>query len=670
MKPKAYTKKDFAWTKWSPANITTLVPKIIAEKKKRYAAVKRVPASKRTFENTVHAIEASDYGIEDDISRINLLLNLSPSVKVRETATEAFNTLMKELVEIEYDKDIYRAFCEYAEKKEKLSGPRKKLVDDMARGYRRMGFGLSDAKQKKLKELTQRENVLSIKFDKNINDHKGHITLSKKETDGLPEHFLAGLPRDKRGRYLVTLAYPDIIPFLQNATNEKKRKEILDKNLRKGGVRNIAIIKELLKLRHERVRILGYKNYAEYATEPRMAKDSETVMHFIDDLVRKLRKGVVADKRALRDLKREMTGDRRAEISYYDLPSGVLSYYIEQHKRRYLGIDPNEISEYFPLDVVRKGMFAIYEKLFSIRFTRLTGYPTWHKDVEMYAVKNAQSKSKQPIAYFMLDLHPREGKYGHAAMLDVVGGRTETDEHGKKHYVTPVACMMANFTKPQKKRPSLLTHEEVETFFHEFGHVMHGILTRAEIGSQAGTRVARDFVEAPSQMLQNWVWQKETLAMLSGHYKNKKKKLPDHLLEKMLAVKDHMLRYTTMRQLVFARFDMLIHQGVPRKDINKIFDDVMRDLLGLPMPKDAIFPAGFGHLVGYAAGYYGYMWSLVYATDMFTRFKRGGILSKNIGMQYRREILEKGSSVEEMELLKKFLGRKPNNKAFLKELGL
>jgi len=668
MKTKTYTMADFAWTKWMPKDMARMAPKILAIKKERYAAVKHIAKEKRTFENTVFAIEASDYDINDDIARIELLLNVSPNKSLREAAKKTIDTLTKGMVEIEYDEELYHAFCEYAEKKEKLSGARKKLFDDRARGYRRMGFGLSAAKRNKLKKLTQRINKLSIEFDKNINDHNDHITLREKEAGGLSKDFLAGLSRDKSGKYIVTLEYPDIIPFLQNSTNEQKRKDILDKNLQKGGRRNMTILAELLRLRHEMAQTLGYKNYAEYATETRMAKNPKAVMRFIEGLIRKLRKGVAEDKQTLRDLKRKMTGDITAEISYYDLPSVALSYYREQHKRQHFGIDTTKVSEYFPLDVVRSGMFQIYEKLFSVRFIRLTGYPTWHKDVEVYAVKN--TRNEETISYFMLDLHPREGKYGHAAAAPIVAGRIEKDKSGSEYYVAPITCMMTNFTKPTSRKPSLLTHEEVETFFHEFGHVVHGVLTKAPFESQSGTSVTRDFVEAPSQMLQNWVWQKETLKLLSGHYKNKKKKLPDRLLKKMIMTKNHMVAYSTMRQLVFALFDMKLHFGVARKDTAKIFDEETRDLLGLVMPKGAIFPAGFGHLVGYAAGYYGYMWSLVYAADMFTRFEKGGILNNKIGMAYRAEILEKGSSVDESELIKKFLGRKPSNKAFLKEIGL
>jgi thimet oligopeptidase len=265
-----------------------------------------------------------------------------------------------------------------------------------------------------------------------------------------------------------------------------------------------------------------------------------------------------------------------------------------------------------------------------------------------------------------LDLFPREGKYGHAAVFGIIAGRSE--DYAETSYKAPFASMVANFNKPSELRPSLLSHDEVETFFHEFGHLVHNVLTTCRFGSQSGTSVAWDFVEAPSQMLEHFVWDKEMLNRLSKHYKLGKP-LPDDALVNLLGSKMHMIATFVMRQLVFALYDLIIHTDQTVDSVSLYKDLVLKNLGHSPSPEQ-IFPAGFGHLMGYDAGYYGYMWSKVYAVDMFSRFKQSGLLDRGVGKDYRNWILEKGSSLEEIDLVKGFLGREPSNSPFLEEIGV
>jgi thimet oligopeptidase len=357
-------------------------------------------------------------------------------------------------------------------------------------------------------------------------------------------------------------------------------------------------------------------------------------------------------------LKRELTKDPQAQLEYYDI-----AYYGEQLRHKKFNIESEKIREYFPLQIVKEGMMEIYSKLLGASFKKIDGYPTWHPDTEFYEVTDA--KDKKTIAYFILDLYPRENKYGHAAVQSWTEGWLDGDT-----YNTPVAVMMANFPKPSAEHPSLMSHDEVNTFFHEFGHIMHHLLTTAKYASYAGTSVARDFVEAPSQMLENWVWDEEMLGILSGHYKDSKKKLPKEHLDNLLKAKQHLIAYDSTRQFCIALFDLQLHTK-KIKDVSGLFDKLMYEYTGIKRPKKNIWPAGFGHICGgYDAGYYGYMWSKVYSCDMFTRFQKEGLLNTKTGTDYRNWILEPGSSMEEGDLVKGFLGRKPNNKAFLKEIGL
>ncbi len=662
MEVKTYTKKDFLWTKWDAKTIKSFTPKILAYKKKVYAEIKKIKKEDRTFENTIYALESSDYLFGSQIMAIETLSMVSPIESVRNTTKNTIKKLGQKMVDIEHDKGLYNAVLEYRAgpnyKKEKLSEEEKKLLIDTIKEYRRMGFDLSEKKQKRLKEIFKRLSKLSNDFNNNINEYYDFILVTRNELNGLPERYINSLIKDKKtGKYKVTLEYPDIGPFMTHADNNEKRKELADKNLQKGGRENMKILREILKLRYEKAKLLGYKNHADYVTEMRMVKSGTNATRFVTRLASKLKKGTKHDILELTSLKREITGDKKSNLLYYDL-----SYYSEKLKEKKYNINTEKIREYFPFKKVIKGTFEIYQKLFGIKFEKLNNYPTWHKDVPVYRVKD----NGKIISYFMLDLYPRKNKYGHACAQQIVSGRTETF-HGDK-YIAPLAVMIANFPKPRPDVPSLLDHREVETFFHEFGHIMHSVLTKSKYASQSGYHAVCDFVEAPSQMLENWTWNEKMIGLMSGHYKTKKP-LPMSDLKNLLKIKNHLVCYSNTRQLAQSYFDLFIHTKLPTRPIERIGQDIIYNYTSIRQPKESIFPAGFGHLIGYDAGYYSYMWSLVYASDMFTRFKKEGLLNSKTGRDYRIWILEKGSSVEEIELVKKFLGRNPNNKAFLKEIG-
>jgi len=457
----------------------------------------------------------------------------------------------------------------------------------------------------------------------------------------------------------VTLAYPDYHPFMANAENDKRWKELGEKYLQKGGGKNMKLLERILKLRYENARLLGYQNHIDYKTEVRMAKNARTARGFVSTLLAKVTKPTRRDVDRLLKLKYDLGHGDGAALQYHEV-----NYYAERLRKKLFDINTEKIREYFPLETVEKGTFEIYGKLLGVQFKKLSGYPLWHKDVSLYEVTD----KGRVISYILFDLYPRENKYSHACVEMLVPGRYESYSI-KENYHAPVAVMIANFPQPHGKLPSLLSHAEAETFFHEFGHMMHVALTKVPYVSQAGYNVKWDFAEAPSQMLENWVWDKKMLKILSRHYTTGKV-LSGKILNNLLKAKNHMVHYNTARQFTLALFDLTIHGGSAPKDIAKLYNDLARTYQHMHMSSNAIFPAGFGHLMGYDAGYYGYMWSKVYAADMFTRFKKEGILNPRTGRDYRTWILEKGGSREEIDLVKGFLKRKPNNKAFLKEIGL
>ncbi len=652
---KTYSPKNFAWTKWKPKDFKDFPKKAIEEIKNDYAVIKKIPAKERTFENTLVALERAGKVYGEKLGFVGFLAEVSPEKEVREAAQKVEEEYSKKIVDIIYDKNVYRAVKEYTSRKEKLDGEKRILFEDTLRSYKRMGFDLSDAKQKLLKINLKELSKLGLEFRKNINNYKDHITLSKEESWGLGDIYLNGLKKDKKGNYIVTLEYPDIGPFLENSPNDEKRKEITDKNMRKGGIINIKVLEKMIKLRHENSGILGYKSFAHYAIEERMAKKPETVMSFLKNIEKKIIKSARKEREEVLELKREIKKDKKAKYEYFD------SYYVNQLKKKKYSVDNEKIREYFPFEKVKSGMFEIYQTILGVKFEKLNNYPLWHEDVELYAVKDGGGI----ISYFAMDLFPRVGKYGHAAAFPLINGREED-----RVYIAPLASLVCNFPKPTKEIPSLLSHNEVETFFHEFGHIMHDVLTKARYESQSGFSVAWDFVEMPSQMLENWTWNGEMLKKMSGHYKTGEP-LPNELVNKMLKAKNFMIASHYLRQMFLALYDMELHYKKTKGNIANIYGKMAKNILNIELPKTQLYPAGFGHIgAGYAAGYYSYAWAENYAADMFTRFEKEGLLNKKTGADYRKWILEKGSSMKEIDLIKGFLGRAPNNKAFLRHIGV
>lgn len=658
-----YTAEHFAFVHWNKEDIKRELRIALREKRRDYKKIKSIPPEERTFENTPYALDASHHGLWRS-HIINLLMNISPSEEIRNVAAQELEKFEKALVDIEYDKDIYRALKEYAEKGEPLEKADHKLLKDVLREYRRMGFDLPEEKQTKLKENLKKLSKLSNRFQKNINDYKDYIVVTREELTGLPEHYINHLRRDETGNYLVTLEYPDLHPFMENAENAEKRRELSEKHLRKGGPKNIALAQELLRLRHENALLLGYPHHAAYQIEPKMAKTPEAVLQFLHELTERVTPALQKELSLLEHTKQTLLKNKKATLEHSDF-----AYLVNQHKKELHGIDKEKLREYFPFSRVKEGMFGVYQTLFSVRFERVPDIKLWHADAELYAVKPAD-RDDEILAYFILDLYPREGKYGHAAAFNMISGHATTYQ-GKK-YVTPLACMVANFPKPGQDHDSLMSHDEIETFFHEFGHILHEILTQVAHISQSGFSVAWDFVETPSQMFESWAWDKQVIRSLSSHYQTGEA-LPDKTINQLIASRSHMAALWTMRQLCYTLFDMRLHTETRNReeDPNLVYTQLYEQYFGIPFPKNTSILSGFGHFAGgYDAGYYGYLWARVYAADLFSVFQKDGALNEATGKRFLETLLSKGSSDEEMNLVKAFLGREPLQEAFLKELGL
>ncbi|KAK5661215.1 hypothetical protein OQA88_11107 [Cercophora sp. LCS_1] len=567
------------------------------------------------------------------------------------------------------------------------------LLERERKSYIKNGLGLpAGPKRDRFKEIKTQLSKISIEFQKNLNEEAGGIWFTPEELDGVPKDVLDGLDKgtgENEGKLRLTFKYPDLIPASKFAKNPETRRRVFVENENKVN-QNIALFRDAILLRDEAARLLGYPDHASLRIEDKMAKTAKTVWDFLGDLKTRLAPGGAKEIEHLLELKKK---DHEARGLPFDG-----NYYLWDHRfydrlmvEQEYNIDENAIAEYFPLDNTIKGMLGIFEEIFGLQFLKLTEEdrkrisPTgkaediaWHQDVTMFSVWDDEAEGGGFVGYLYLDLHPRPGKYGHAANFNLQPGFLLPN--GTRRY--PATALVCNFSKPTATKPSLLKHDEVVTLFHELGHGIHDLAGRTRYARFHGTSTVRDFVEAPSQMLENWCWTPAQLKALSSHYETSKP-IPDDLIEKLVSTKHVNDALFNLRQLHFGLYDMTVHtpkshEELEKLDLSKLYNDLRVEISGIKGPEAqgessdwGNGQATFGHLIGgYDAGYYGYLSSQVYSTDMFYSVFKANPMDGVQGRRYRHTVLERGGSQDEMLTLEQFLGRKPSTDAFFKELGL
>jgi thimet oligopeptidase len=613
------------------------------------------PDDQLTNKSVLLAFDELTYALQVGGAFASLMNLAHPDNAVREAAKTTEPKIDAFVTALYMDPKISEVFERYAKKGEKLDGPQQRLLEFTRRDFRRNGLHLDAAGQERLRALNQELTQLGQTFEENIAKATASIELLPEQLEGLPENYRSSHKPNEAGNVVITTDYPDIVPFMKYTKDRAAAKQLFTLNNTRAQKENLPILDKLITLRDEKAKLLGYATWADYVLEPRMAKDAKRVRAFLDDLHKDLKPAAEKEYAELFEIYRANGGTEEK------IPTCDAGFVHELAARHKLSLDSQKVSEYFELNTVKSGVLGIAAQLYGIRFVRRDDLPTWHTDVEAYDVNAIDGET---IGRCYLDLYPREGKYKHMAVF----GIRETTKLNDGSRQIPMCAMVCNFPKPDI-HPALLSHDDVTTFFHEFGHLLHHLLSQSELASFAGTSVARDFVEAPSQMFEEWAWSRETLDLFARHHQTGEK-LPDDLFAAMTAERSFGIAIFTERQLQLADLDLTYHTRSPGFDTTAVVTEMHSTYSPFAFVDGTTFQATFGHLVGYDAGYYGYQWALSITMDLFSRFKANGIMDPQTAAAYQSDILSRGGSKDENDMVQTFLGREGNAEAYKAYLGI
>jgi thimet oligopeptidase len=587
-----------------------------------------------------------------------------PDKAMRDVAREVSAKFQDWGIALAYREDIYRVLKTYAGTKPVLDAQQQRLLDFTMRDFRRAGLDLPEAERKLVEERQKDLAGLVQQFQVNINEARAPLDFTAAELAGVPASFLEspGVKQpDGRYRVMANVTW-HAIAVSESADNPDVRHRLSVTRSQLAQVKNTPVLSKLVALRADIAQRLGYANWADYRIETRMAKTGATAVKFEEDLVVGLQPKFAGELETLRQLKAAHLGKADATLDPWDI-----AYYTNRLKKEKYSVDTEALRVYFPFQSTLQGMFAIYQRIFGLKFTQVEPPYVWAPGVQLWVVEDAATGV--PMGSFYLDMFPREGKYNHFANFPQLVGRVLPDGR----YELPLAALVCNFPPPTADKPSLLQHADVETLFHEFGHVMHLVIGRARY--EGLLSVPTDFVEAPSQMLENWVWDKAVLDTFAADYRDPSKKIPAETINGLVAARQATDGVFNRRQLAIGLNDLGLHtlsvDAAWQVDIVKLVNDTTARV-SLAPPPDTFWAAYIGHLGHYDAGYYGYLWAKVMAIDMASVFQAapGGFLDEKIGRRLRDEVYAKGNTRDVGDSVEVFLGRARSNQPFLEYVGI
>ncbi|MFI3189879.1 oligopeptidase A [Crenothrix sp. D3] len=662
-----------------PEHIEPAIDQLLAESR---AVVEHQLQTRKNYswEKLIQPLEEAENKLHkawSPVSHLNAVLN-------SEELRAAYNACLPKLsdygTEMGQNKALFNAYRMISKSSEfaDFDTAQQKIIRNALRDFRLSGVDLPEAQKQRYKEIAQEYSLVTSRYEENVLDATNawsKLITHQPDLAGLPESALSGAKQTAQNRgeedgWMLTLQFPSYLAVMTYADDWHLRKEIYEAFTTRASDQgpqytdknwdNTLVMERILALRHEKAQLLGFNNYAEYSLATKMANKPEEVMDFLENLATK------SWRQARLDLI-ELKAFALQNYNFGDLEPWDISYYSEKMRQHTYQLSQEEVKSYFPVTRVLTGLFAIVELLYGLQISEIHDFDSWHSDVRFFEIHD---KDGQLRGQFYLDLYAREHKRGGAWMDDCVGRKKVDDV-----LQTPVAYLVCNFTPPTADTPALLTHDDVTTLFHEFGHGLHHLLTQVDyLGVSGINGVEWDAVELPSQFMENWCWDKQALALISGHYQTGES-LPDTLFDKMIAAKNFQAGMQMARQLEFSLFDFRIHRDFDIEKGGRIYETlekVRTQVAVMPAAPFNRFAHSFSHIFagGYAAGYYSYKWAEVLSSDAFSLFEENGIFDSESGQSFLHNILEKGGSEDAMSLFVKFRGRKPNIDALLRHNGI
>lgn len=687
MKKNPFIANDYhiKWNSLTPDHIEPDIDAALAISEKNLESIRRLDDSALSYKNTFAALEAATEDLERVWGRVNHLDSVANSDDLR----TALNTVLPRVTAffsaIPLDAAIWtklKAFSQSPAAAE-LDPTRKRFVEETCASFVQSGADLPDDKKSRVAEIQSRLSEITQKYSENVLDSTNAWELvidDKSRLAGLPDSSVAAAAEDAvakghEGKWRFTLQHPSMAPILQHADDDALRKEVWEANCtvgHGGKYDNTELVWEIVKLRQEKAELLGFENFADLTLERRMATSGTAALKFTEDLHAKI---VTQFNQENEELQNWVARELNTEST--PMEPWETGYWAEKRRKAEYDFDDEELRPYFPLNSVMDGMFGIVSKIFNVRIeekqTTAAGgnIETWHPECKFYDLFD--SNTDELLGSFYADWHPRQSKRGGAWMNSFETGMPGAGDTPREPHL---GLMVGNMTKPIGAQPALMIHREVETIFHEFGHLLHHLLGNVTVKSLSGTNVPWDFVELPSQIMENYCWNRESLDLFARHHETGEP-IPEELYQKMIAARNYMSATAFMRQLAFGKLDLELHIR-PKKYLGRDLDEVDREILeGYKTPLATEGPSmarRFNHLfsspTGYAAGYYSYKWAEVLDADAFTRFQNEGILNPATGADFREHILSKGNSAPAEELYRNFMGRDPDQAALLERSGL